>query len=95
MPQAKLTQQARNDLLEIWLHIAADSPTAADRFVDKIEARCRLLSRQPRLGEARPELADGLRCFPVGNYVVFYQPRTDGIEIVRVISGARDIDALF
>ena len=47
------------------------------------------------MGRARPELAADLRSFPVGNYIIFYRPIEDGVEIVRVLSGARDIDALF
>ncbi|WP_008538835.1 type II toxin-antitoxin system RelE/ParE family toxin [Bradyrhizobium sp. CCGE-LA001] len=35
----------------------------------------------------------GLRSFPVGNYVIFYIPLPDGVEIVRVMHGRLDIDA--
>jgi toxin ParE1/3/4 len=34
-----------------------------------------------------------LRSFPVGNYVIFYIPIPDGIEVVRVMHGRQDIDA--
>jgi len=40
----------------------------------------------------------GSRVFPVrgfGKHLVFYRPVEDGIEILRVIHGARDIEALF
>ena len=37
----------------------------------------------------------GLRSLPIGNYVVFYLPIENGIEIVRVLPGMRDIDAFF
>jgi len=47
------------------------------------------------MGRARPELGHGLRSFVVGQYVVFYRPSTKGIEIVRVLHGARDIGATF
>jgi toxin ParE1/3/4 len=36
-----------------------------------------------------------LRSLSVGNYLIFYRPLADGIEIVRVLHGARDIDSLF
>jgi toxin ParE1/3/4 len=38
-------------------------------------------------------LALKLRSFPVGNYVVFYVPVSDGIEVVRVMNGRQDIAA--
>jgi toxin ParE1/3/4 len=46
-------------------------------------------------GRARDELAPGVRSFPFGRYVVFYVPRNDGVDVVRVLHGARDIDAGF
>lgn len=46
------------------------------------------------MGRARDELAEGLRSFPTGQYIIFYQPVPGGIEIVRVLHGARDLDAI-
>jgi len=36
-----------------------------------------------------------LRSLPVGNYLIFYMPVEDGIVVVRVLHGMRDVDALF
>jgi toxin ParE1/3/4 len=47
------------------------------------------------MGRARPELRPDLRSFPVGRFVIFYREVRDGIEIVRVLRGARDLPALF
>ena len=33
--------------------------------------------------------------FPVGNYILFYREVPDGIDLVRVIHGARDIPDIF
>jgi len=41
-----------------------------------------------------PALA-GMRWHSVRKYLVFYIPRSDGIEVVRVLHGARDLEALF
>jgi toxin ParE1/3/4 len=89
------TERARVDLLQIWVYIANDNASAADRLLDRIDATCSQLAQQPLMGEARPELAPDLRSFTVGNYVVYFRPLADGIEVVRVLSGARDVDALF
>jgi len=82
---------ARRDLIDIWLYIADDSETAADRFMDRIEKTLETLLGNPLARRARPELADGLRSFPVGNYILFYHPTADGIELIRTLSGYRDI----
>ena len=52
-----------------------------------------MLVENPLAGRERPELRKNLRSFPVGNYVVFYSPVSDGIEVVRVMNGRQDIDA--
>lgn len=81
------------DLVEIWDFIADDNEVNADHFLSSLESRLDQLAHQPRMGRARDELMSGLRSYPVGRYVVFYLPHADGIEIVRVLHGARDIDA--
>jgi toxin ParE1/3/4 len=86
---------ALSDLAEIWAYIAADSQKNADAFAALIHTKLQMLARRPRVGRARSELGRDLRSFPVGSYVIFYVPITKGIEIIRVLHGARDIDALF
>ncbi len=86
---------AEADLDDLWLFIAQDDPVYADRFIDRIADTSKLLGENPLMGRSRPELAPDLRSFPVGSYLIFYQPLDGGIEIVRIISAARDVDALF
>jgi toxin ParE1/3/4 len=86
--------KAEADLLEIWLYVAQESPRAADRLLDRIEARCRLLANNPRLGRARPEIAPDARAWLVGRYLVLYREQNDGIEVVRVVHGARRVDQI-
>ena len=95
MKQARLSALAQADLEEIWLYIAQDSPVAADSFVDRILQTCGKLVRTPRIGRSREDLAAGLRSHPVGNYLVFYRAAKSEIEVVRVLSGYRDIEQLF
>ena len=61
-------------------------------MLDRIEAKLRLLADTPRLGPARPDIAEGLRLFPIRRYVVLYRELPDGIEIVRVVRGMRRLD---
>lgn len=94
MNRAVLSPQARRDLDEIWIHIALDSIIYADRFVDRLYARCIDIAQAPLAGRARPEYGDTLRSFPFGDYLVFYRPTSFGIEVVRILSGKRDLDEL-
>ena len=90
-----LTPRANADLEEIWMFIAADNPAQADDFIDLIDEKFQNLSRQPGLGRRREELVAGLRSFPVGRYVIFYLQVQDCLQIVRVLHGAREVDAVF
>ncbi len=90
MARAYRSARAETDLIEIWAGIAADDPAAADRLLDQIEEACALLATHPHAGKQRDDLAPGLRVYPVGNYLVFYVPRDDGIAVARILHGARD-----
>ena len=86
--------RARADLLDIWNYIADDSPAKADRFLDTINKHCQTIARFPKMGRARNELSASLRSFPVGNYVIFCREVSKGIEIIRVLHSARDIEVI-
>ncbi len=86
---------AELDLLEIWDYIADDSMDRADEFLDRIEEKLQRLALNPGLGRKRDELLPGLQSFPIGNYVVFYREIQDGIDVIRVLRGSRDIEAFF
>lgn len=90
MPRYRLSRDARREVDRIGQYIAQYNPAAALRMYDALQQTFRMLSRQPLLGEAVPEIAANRRCFPVGNYVVYYEPTPGGVRIVRVIHGARD-----
>jgi toxin ParE1/3/4 len=95
------TPQAKADLIGIALHIAEGSERAAMRFLDSAEATFKSLARKPELGhlgEFRSAHLIGVRRWRVNgfkNYLIFYREREDGVEIVRVLHGARDIEAVF
>ena len=95
MPIIVKRPRARIDLAEIWVNIAEDNVARADAFIETIDQKFHILSEQPKMGRLRDELEEGLRSFPVGRYIIFYLPLPQGIEIVRVLHGARDLDALF
>ena len=88
---------AMDDLRQIWSYFAQQSQSLekADRLIDSIDDAAIPYARNPELGEARPELAKELRCFAVGRYVAFYRLHSDGIEVVQIIHGSRDIPKHF
>ena len=91
--------RAAEDAEELAEHIAKDSLDSAIRFLENLEATLRHLAEFPSLGgpfEAQiPGLANlrtsRVKGFP--NHVIFYIEHSNTIEIVRVLHGARDIEA--
>lgn len=95
MNQFRVSDAARSDLDEIWFYIAQDDPDIADRFIRLIVSRFPELASIPEMGWSREDLSPNLRSFPVKNHTIFYRPMESGVEIVRVIHGARDLPPLF
>lgn len=95
MTSYRLTKRARRDLRDIWRTIAADSESNADRFLNRLVDKIRLLGANPYLGRNRDELKRGYRSFPVGRYLILYRTRTPGIEVAHVLHGNRDLDRIF
>jgi toxin ParE1/3/4 len=85
---------SRRDLREILEHIAKDKPGAALKHVEHLEEECWMLARNAEIGSLRNDLLPNLRCWSVGNYVICYRPTNDGVDVIRVVHGARDIGRL-
>jgi toxin ParE1/3/4 len=95
MPRIAIRPQAELDILEIWEFIAADNVDAADRWVDELGAKLELWAAQPMIGRIRDELAPGIRSLPFGRYILFCMPAPDGIDVVRILHAARDVEQIF
>jgi toxin ParE1/3/4 len=90
-----LSKQAEVDLDDIWFYVAQDSLRHADHLITEIRDKCELLAVSPGLGRQRDELRRSLRSFPWGEYVIFYRFSTEGIEVVRILHGHRDMETIF
>lgn len=95
MSSYRYSSAANTDIEEIAQYIFESNPVAANRFLDSLERACELLSQHPLIGRARNEIGENLRSYPIGNYLIFYVPRPDGIDIARVIYGGRNLPAVF
>lgn len=92
---------ARTDLVQIAVHLSLDNEAVAARFLEAAEETFRQLLRSPQLGakgEFRSRYLKGIRRWRVNgfeNFLLFYRPVDDGIEVIRILHGARDIETLF
>ena len=99
--RVRVLQDADDDIVSIILYIADDNPDAARRFYVAVQETSELLLEMPHIGSLRisdkPSLRD-IRVVPIKDferYFVFYRPMNEGIEIIRVLHGARDYPSLF
>ena len=95
MRQYALTEDALRDLEEIVDFVATDSVEASRRVLGDLLAAMAQLAEMPRMGHARPEVAESdVRFWVVHTYVIAYRAETDPIQVLRVVSGYRDLRGL-
>jgi toxin ParE1/3/4 len=89
---------AIRDLVAIGRYIRREDGEAAERFLVAAEETFHRLAVNPTLGRPRHfQRRPGLRSWQVQGfqkYLVFYKLLPDGIEIKRVLHGARDLRRL-
>jgi len=87
----ELFPRAKADMEEIWLYIAQDNPSEANKTEEKFYAAFDKLADHPYMGHKREDLTlKPLRFWPVGNYLVIYDPNASPLQIIRILSGYRD-----
>lgn len=91
----RLSHQADRDIEDIWAFIARKSIRQANSFLDTLCSKFASLAKHPLMGTPCLEIAPNLRLIVVKNHVVFYRQFENGIEVVRILHGARNIESLF
>lgn len=97
MPRVVKREAVKRDLVEHFVYLAENAGIeTAERFLSQAEASFMDLARRPMIGAPlhlkHPELAS-VRKWPIegfGNHLVFYEPRPDGVSILRVLHAASD-----
>jgi plasmid stabilization system protein ParE len=88
----RFDESVASDLEAIWDYIAVDDIDAADRWIERLFSAFESLARNPGMEHARRDLTHYAVLFwPIGPYLVIYRAIGDGIEIVAVTQGSRDV----
>lgn len=95
MMQVVFTPEAREDLRDIALKIAEHNPVRAFTYVDELDARAQRIGQFPHAAPPRPQWSDGVRIAVHGRYITVYRVCDEAVQVLRVVHGARDLDALF
>ena len=90
-----LSPAAENDIDEVITYLAQENPKLAQKFLDTLHDTLEKLCDHPGLGHLREDLTDKPVKFLTfkWHYLIVYKP-TSPIEVVRVLSGFRDIISL-
>jgi toxin ParE1/3/4 len=101
MPKFILAPCVEGELWAIWKFIAQDNPDAARRVIEAAHETFKNLAAAPGLGRPhkfRNLQLKAIRSWRVAgfdNYLIFYRPIPEGVQVLHVYHGARDIEALF
>ena len=101
MPRLIVHDRAKSDVDDIADFIAADGIDVALRFYQAAQDAFTLLADFPGAGARQPvpdPAFSELRTWPITgfrNYLICYLPRADGVEVLRVVHGARDVNRVF
>ncbi|MBP0032651.1 MAG: type II toxin-antitoxin system RelE/ParE family toxin [Roseofilum sp. Belize BBD 4] len=94
MATYQFSEDAIRDLNEICDYIAQHNPSYTSNLFDAIRQKCTLVAGFPNMGKRYDKIRPNLRGFLVADYIILYYPHDEGIFIVRIVSGYRDLDAL-
>ena len=89
----RIASRAQADLEAILAYIVERNPPAARRLIERFTMQWELLATQPRSGAERDDVLPGIRHKVSGQYITFYRTEGDGILILRVLHGKRDLTA--
>ena len=95
MAEVTRSLPANADLMEIWVYLTARSIETANSTIQAIGRKCQDCAEMPGIGRRRDDLASGLRSVSYANYLIFYRSIDNGVEIVRVLHGSRDLPSQF
>jgi toxin ParE1/3/4 len=88
----KWTESARNDLKALYEYIALDSRFYAKNTIRNIVLRALKLSAVPEIGRIVPEVNENnVREVFIYSYRVIYQILPEGLFILAVVHGHRDL----
>ena len=95
MTQHIIAPEAIKDLEEIIDYFALHNVAAGEKLLTRFEQKCRYLTRFPNLGRSYKQIRLYLRGLPLDGYIIFYRVIDQKLEIMRVIKGNRNFEALF
>ena len=86
---------ASRDLSQIAEYFSQNNLEAGEKFFQEFNRKCQQLVSFPNSGKSYPEIRADLRGLLLEGYIIFYIVLDDGIEILRIVSGRRNLPSIF
>lgn len=95
MKKYSLSREAIRDLDDIATYLAKVNIQLGENFIKRFGKKCNNLINFPYMGRDYNQIAPNLRGILLDGYIILYQVAEEEIEIVRVLSGYRDLESIF
>lgn len=95
MAQYRIAPSASRDLNAIAEYFLSRNVEAGEKLFQEFNRKCQNLANFPSMGRSYSHIRSGLRGLPLDGYVILYRVTGSDVEILRVVSGRQDLEALF
>lgn len=98
MSVLRLTIRAEKDMAELFGQMVQEfrffGEEAARHYCEGLKGALEQLARHPMNGRAEPEVDDRTRSLQFRRHVIYYEPATEGIIVLRILAENVSPDAL-
>jgi toxin ParE1/3/4 len=90
-----ISDEAIDDLDRISEYFLQNNLETGEQFIQAFNAKCLQLISFPKMGRSYSQIRSNVRGVILRGFIIFYQTETVEIEILRVVSGRRDLNSIF
>ena len=86
MSTYRLTPAAQQDLSSTWDFTEERwSLSQAETYIRELQAAIERIAEDPHRGRARDDVREGHCNYAIGSHAIFYRPRADGVDVIRIL----------
>jgi len=95
MNQCLISPQALRDLDSISEYFLIRNIETGEMLFQDFTKKFGHVLQFPNMGRSYEYIRQGMRGLPLNGYIIFYQFVDNNVEILRIVNGRQDLEALF